>query len=51
MLHAGVDNFGNVPLDPGKYVDPNGWYTSPTGTANTGDAGARYGCGVVEAAP
>jgi Cu-Zn family superoxide dismutase len=48
VLHMGIDNFGNVPLGGGKYEDPNGWYNSPTGTANTGDAGSRYGCGVIE---
>lgn len=49
VLHAGADNFGNVPLGGGKYEDPNGWYTSvdPAGTARTGDAGGRYACGVV----
>ena len=47
VLHAGVDNFGNVPLGGGKYEDPNSWRTAPTGTANTGDAGIRYGCGRV----
>jgi Cu-Zn family superoxide dismutase len=48
VLHMGVDNFGNVPIGGGKYEDPNDWYHAPTGTANTGDAGSRYGCGVVE---
>jgi superoxide dismutase, Cu-Zn family len=47
VLHAGPDNFGNVPLGGGKYEDPNNWYNAPTGTANTGDAGSRYACGVV----
>jgi superoxide dismutase, Cu-Zn family len=47
VLHMGPDNFGNVPLGGGKYEDPNNWYNAPTGTANTGDAGSRYGCGVV----
>jgi superoxide dismutase, Cu-Zn family len=50
ILHAGVDNFGNVPIEPAKYADPNSWYGAPTGTANTGDAGARYACGVVRPA-
>lgn len=50
VLHAGVDNFGNVPREPAKYQDPNGWYDAPTGTANTGDAGGRYGCGEVKPA-
>ena len=48
VLHAGPDNFGNVPIGGGKYEDPNNWYNSTTGTANTGDAGTRYGCGVIE---
>lgn len=49
VLHAGVDNFGNVPITTGKYEDPNDWYDAATGTGNTGDAGSRYGCGEVEA--
>lgn len=48
VLHEGVDNFGNVPLGLGRYQDANGWYTATGGTAATGDAGPRYGCGVVE---
>src|SRR3954471_13435325 len=47
ILHAGADNFGNVPLGGGKYEDPNNWYGSATGTGNTGDAGARYACGPI----
>jgi len=50
ILHAGVDNFGNVPITTGKYEDPNGWYGSSTGTGATGDAGTRYGCGIVQRA-
>lgn len=50
ILHAGVDNFGNVPIASDRYQDPNNWYNAPTGTRNTGDAGARYGCGVVQPA-
>jgi Cu-Zn family superoxide dismutase len=48
VLHAGPDNFGNVPIGGGKYEDPNNWYNAATGTANTGDAGSRYGCAVVQ---
>lgn len=47
VLHAGPDNFGNVPIGGGKYEDPNDWFHAATGTNNTGDAGGRYGCGVV----
>ena len=49
VLHAGADNFANVPIGGGKYEDPNNWFNSvdPAGTARTGDAGSRYGCGVV----
>ncbi len=50
VLHAGPDNFANVPRGNGRYQDPYNWFNAPTGTANTGDAGARYGCGIVTAA-
>lgn len=51
VLHAGPDNFGNVPIASDRYADPNNWYssTTPAGTAATGDAGSRYGCGIVQA--
>ena len=47
VLHEKRDNFGNVPRSTGQYEDPNGFYTSST--SKTGDAGNRYGCGVIEA--
>lgn len=47
VLHAGPDNFANVPISPEKYADLSGWFDAPGGTAATGDAGGRYGCGVV----
>jgi superoxide dismutase, Cu-Zn family len=47
VLHAGPDNFGNVPIGDGKYQDPSGFYGSST--SKTGDAGSRYGCGLVQA--
>ena len=50
VLHAGTDNFGNVPIGAGRYQDPDAWYAAPTGTGNTGDAGARYGCGTFQPA-
>lgn len=49
VLHAGPDNFGNVAIGPDRYSDPTNWYNAPGGTAATGDAGGRYGCGVVRA--
>jgi Cu-Zn family superoxide dismutase len=40
ILHAGADNFANIPVSP---------YGGPVGaTLTTGDAGSRYACGVVE---
>ena len=44
ILHVGRDNFGNV---PSTY---SGSSAAVTATQNTGDAGGRYGCGVIEAA-
>jgi Cu-Zn family superoxide dismutase len=41
ILHAGRDNFANVPAD--RY-DPDPDAT----TLNTGDAGGRFACGIVE---
>lgn len=48
VLHAGPDNFGNVPLEDDKYQDPHDWYNAQGGTGAAGDAGDRYACGVVE---
>jgi len=39
ILHVGRDNFANIPVEP--YGGPN------AATLATGDAGARYACGVV----
>ena len=41
VLHANADNFANIPATYG---------TTNTATNNTGDAGGRYACGVVQAA-
>ena len=41
ILHAGRDNYANIPTD--RY-DPD----PDTTTLNTGDAGGRFACGVVE---
>jgi len=47
ILHAGRDNFANIPATAYSSVEgpvPN------TATNNTGDAGGRYACGVVRPA-
>lgn len=51
IVHAGPDNFGNVPLGTAlnQYTDNGTAYNGPGGTAATGNAGARYACGVIEA--
>lgn len=51
IIHAGPDNFGNVPLGAAanQYTDNGSAYNGPGGTAATGNAGARYACGVIEA--
>jgi Cu-Zn family superoxide dismutase len=49
VLHAGPDNFGNVPVG----ALPDQYTAGPTAlakTQGTGNAGDRYGCGVVRSA-
>jgi superoxide dismutase, Cu-Zn family len=54
ILHDGVDNFGNIPVvtDPAAPGFANGYTpNSPaavTLTANTGNAGTRHGCGLIQ---
>jgi Cu-Zn family superoxide dismutase len=50
VVHVGPDNFGNVPLGPAanQYTDNGTAYNGTGGTAATGNAGARYACGVLE---
>lgn len=51
VVHAGPDNFGNVPLGaaPNQYTDNGTAYFGTGGTAATGNAGARFACGVLAA--
>ena len=46
MIHAGSDNFGNIPAD--RYSQVNGGAPGPDHTTlSTGDAGKRVACGVI----
>jgi superoxide dismutase, Cu-Zn family len=48
VMHAGPDNFGNVPVGPdAEQYQPNSPAAS-TKTAKTGNAGDRMACGVVK---
>lgn len=54
IVHAGADNFGNVPVGTGatQYTPNSTGTTNATATgltANTGNAGARYACGLIVA--
>lgn len=44
MIHAGADNFGNV---PSRYTQANGTAGPDAETLATGDAGSRVACGVI----
>ncbi|MBF5001464.1 superoxide dismutase family protein [Nocardia sp. BSTN01] len=45
MIHAGADNFGNI---PNRYLQANGGAPGPDAeTLATGDAGGRVACGVI----
>ena len=45
MVHAGRDNFANIPSD--RYTSATG-AVPDTMTLATGDAGARAACGVID---
>ena len=47
IIHAGADNFGNIPSD--RYNQMNGAAGPDQMTMSTGDAGKRVACGVVGA--
>jgi Cu-Zn family superoxide dismutase len=47
IIHAGADNFGNVP--PDRYHQVNGTPGPDETTMTTGDAGKRVACGVIGA--
>ena len=48
ILHAGADNFGNVPVGPASNHYTANSADATTATANTGNAGTRIACGVAE---
>lgn len=48
ILHAGPDNLANIPLGDGPTQYTANSEEATTGTAKTGNAGDRLGCGVVE---
>jgi Cu-Zn family superoxide dismutase len=45
VIHAGADNFGNIPAD--RYSQVNGAPGADQTTKSTGDAGKRVACGVI----
>jgi superoxide dismutase, Cu-Zn family len=47
VIHAGPDNFGNIPAD--RYTQINGTPGPDHTTMSTGDAGKRVACGVIGA--
>jgi Cu-Zn family superoxide dismutase len=47
IIHAGADNFGNIPRD--RYYQTNGTPGPDETTMSTGDAGKRVACGVIGA--
>jgi Cu-Zn family superoxide dismutase len=48
IIHAGADNFGNIPTD--RYQQKNGATGPDEETMSTGDSGMRVACGVIQSA-
>jgi len=48
ILHAGADNFGNIPLGTAANQYTANAADATTLTANTGNAGNRIACGVIQ---
>ena len=46
IIHAGPDNFGNIPAD--RYTNREGGQGADETTRSTGDSGARVACGIIE---
>ena len=47
VLHAGADNFGNIPIGPAADQYEENSADAITKTQNTGNAGDRIACGVI----
>lgn len=47
ILHAGADNFGNIPVGAGAAQYTANTADATTATARTGNAGDRLACGVI----
>lgn len=48
IVHAGPDNFGNIPLGPAANQYTANTIDATTATKNTGNAGDRLACGIIE---